>query len=251
MLPIVKADGLKLNNKVVCGISTRFFGSLQYNHNREEVLKNRQLFFRELGIAGRGSLARVSLVHGNRIYRVTAEDLKNDNRIWQEIKIKNCDGLLTDQRQIWLAITIADCVPIFLWDDQSRVVGVIHAGWRSTLIEICRRAVEQIKEEFEIGPRKLNAFIGPSIGSCCFEVQDDIWSSFKKRFPTFKIFIERDKKKYLDLKEANLRQLTGAGMLKKKIEVSTICTVCQQKRFFTRRGGDSIQAQMALIGLRS
>jgi len=248
---IIRANSLRLNQEIVNGMSTRFFGNMKFDHNREEILKNRHQFLKELGILGQGSLVRAGLVHGNRICRVTGGDLRRSNRFWQEVRIKNCDGLITDGRGIWLAITVADCLPILLWDDDNRVVGAVHSGWRGTLVEIARRAVKKIKDEFEIGPRKLNAFLGPSIGPCCFEVQENVWSSFKKRFPNFKMFRKEGDRKYLDLREANLRQLTGAGILKRKIEVNDSCTACQRKEFFSRRAGDRTEAQMALIGIKN
>ena len=251
MPQLIKAESLKLKEKIVQGVSTRVFGNMKFDHNREEVLKNRQLFLKELGIAGRGSLARAQLTHGNNIKVVTAEDLKKDNRLWQEIKIKNCDGLITDQGGIWLAVTIADCLPIFIWDADGRAVAVIHAGWRGTLIEISRRAVLKIKDQFSISPRKLSAYIGPSIGPCHFEVGDEVWSSFKKRFPSQKIFIRREKKKFVDLWQANLRQLMAGGMLKRKIEIAETCTVCDKRRFFSYRGGDQKGVQMAVIGIKN
>jgi polyphenol oxidase len=251
MPQFIKADSLKLKDKIVQGVSSRLFGNMKFDHNREEVLKNRQLFLRELGIAGKGSLARAQLTHGNNIKMVTAENLKNDNRLWREIKIKNCDGLITDQKEIWLAITVADCLPIFIWDDKSEVVAVVHAGWRGTLVEISRRAVLEIKDHFSISPRRLSAYIGPSIGPCHFEVGDEVWLPFKKRFPNQQIFIEREGKKFIDLWQANLRQLMAGGLLKRKVEIAEICTAGNKSRFFSRRAGDEKGNQLAVIGLKN
>jgi len=251
MLNIIKAESLKLNNQVVHGISSRSFGSMSFDHNREEVISNRASFLKDLGISGRGSLARAQLIHGNNIHTVTAKDLKKGNRLWQEIKLKNYDGLTTSEKDIWLSLTVADCLPIMFWDDSFRAVGIAHAGWKSTLNEISRKMVKKFKKEHGIGPQKLNAYIGPSIHRCCFEVKDDVYGSFKRRFPKHKIFYGQGKRKFIDLQAINQQQLTKAGMLKKKIEVSDICTRCNHVSMYSYRAGDRAKSQLALIGIKN
>lgn len=245
---IIKPQSLRGNKQIIAGISSRYYGQMKFDGNREKVLRNRQRFFTDLGIAGRGSLVRAVQVHSNRIYRVGGHDLNNNNRFWREIKIKNCDGLMTDLNQVWLAITVADCVPIFIWSGDGEIVAAVHAGWQGTLVKIAQWAVKKITREFDRTPRSLSAYIGPSIGPDHFEVKSNVWNSFKKQFPKEQIFIQKAGRRFINLWQANKNQLVKAGIEEEKIEISQICTVCQQKNLFSFRAGDSTERIMAVIG---
>ncbi len=144
-----------------------------------------------------------------------------------------------------MLITIADCVPIMLFDPIQNVIGIAHAGWRGTANEIVKRAVYKIQEEFKTDTQNLLTFIGPSAGVCCYEVNEEVAVKFENKIVpcnTTKIFI--------DLKKENASQLTQLGVIAENIEISTHCTICEKHLFHSyRRDGKSAGRMMAVICL--
>ncbi len=118
------------------------------------------------------SFACAEQVHGDKIVIVP--------KLSQIKKYESADGLLTDQPHQPLAIFTADCVPVFLADRKSRVVGVLHAGWRGVRSRILKKSVRLIQKKWGIPAKDLHVWFGPSIGPCCFEVQWDVAQYFPK-----------------------------------------------------------------------
>ena len=86
---------------------------------------------------------------------------------------KNTDGVVTDKKDLVLSIQVADCIPIYLVDPVKKVFGIIHAGWRGIVQKIhCNALKEFINKGSKLN--KIKVFLGPSIKSCCFEIQSDI-----------------------------------------------------------------------------
>lgn len=143
--------------------------------------------------------------------------------------VLDCDALITDTKGVILTVLTADCVPVLLYDTRREVVAAIHAGWRGTQANIVLKTVEKMKEVFDSNPQDMVAGIAPSIGRCCYEVEEDVAQFFLKQTEVF----DRINKKYrLDLPLANKIQLLNAGLLEENIEMSGICTACEAKRFF-------------------
>lgn len=131
------------------------------------------------------------------------------------------DGLITDIPGLWISIRTADCLPILLADPVKRVVAAVHAGWRGTVAQIIRIAVEQMAREYGSRPEDLIAAIGPGISRCCFEVGQEVAEHFS---PTEIVHGKTNPK--VDLKAANRRQLIGAGVNSFRINISDECTMC-------------------------
>ncbi len=131
------------------------------------------------------------------------------------------DGLVTDIPGLWVSIRTADCLPILLADPVKRVVAAVHAGWRGTVAEIVRIAVERMAREYGSRPKDLIATIGPGISRCCFEVGQEVAEHFS---PTEIVPGKTNPK--VDLKAANRRQLIEAGINLFRINISEECTMC-------------------------
>jgi YfiH family protein len=187
-------------------------------------------------------LARLQQVHGNLVHTIGSAD--NDER-------KIGDGMVTDVQGIVLAIFTADCVPVLMVDAESGIVGALHAGWRGTLAGI---AGEGIRAMTALGAcrRRIRAALGPSIGSCCFEVDGDLAEHFVARLPAAAVFCRtgRPGKKHLDLRAILRLQLREAGVDAVSIVEIGPCTKCNSDRFFSRRaaGGAATGLQMTFIG---
>jgi YfiH family protein len=171
------------------------------------------------------------------------------------------DGLITATPGLLLAIQTADCLPVILVDAKRHVVGVFHAGWRGTVKRIVEKGVGEMHRCFGSRPRDLKAAIGPGIQGCCYEVGEDVRTKFESQFAygssLFRetkdsdpvrekyplLFLtarapghsELPKKIFLDLVEANRQQLLAAGVPKKSIEASPLCTNCHPELLFSYR----------------
>jgi YfiH family protein len=132
-----------------------------------------------------------------------------------------------------------------LVDRRNRVVAAVHAGWRGTVAEIARRAVESASAEFGCSADGLEAAIGPAIGACCFEVGEEVAAQFDPSL------IQTSAKPHVDLIEANRRQLLRAGLRDELIRRASTCTFCAPQRFYSyRRQGDASGRMIAFAGIR-
>ena len=171
------------------------------------------------------------------------------------------DGLVTDVPGVMLGVQVADCVPVLVADVERRVVGAFHAGWRGTLAGIAGLGVERMREEFGSRAEDLVAAVGPSIGPCCYSVGAEVRELFEGRFGYGAgLFSERVDEEgraatYLDLWEANRRQLADAGVAPGKIEVLGECSACArdeagERRYFSHRAENGAAGRMmAAIGV--
>jgi YfiH family protein len=206
----------------------------------EEALINRERFLNKLELSEKKVIS-VNSANGDNIAIVSKEDRGNF--------IHNTDGLITNDRNVYLSITIADCLPIVIFDPQKEVISLIHCGWKGLEKKIIGKAIKKMKESFSVNPEELLAGIGPGIGGCHFEVKEDFLVKFKS-FP--EAIIKKDGKSYLDLKLIAKRQLKQAGIKPGNIYVSPVCTYCQADRYFSYRKDESkpLQAMMIIAGMR-
>ena len=150
-------------------------------------------------------------------------------------ELPECDGLITNEPGVALAVFTADCTPILLHDPITGAVGAVHAGWRGTAASIAGKAVTEMARAFGSEPENIHAAIGPNIGVCCFETDKDVPEAMVTAFgEEAKPFIfPKGGKYYVNLKEINALVLRRAGV--RHIEISTECTVCQCHRFWSHR----------------
>ena len=150
-------------------------------------------------------------------------------------ELPECDGLITNEPGVALAIFTADCTPILLHDPVTGAVGAVHAGWRGTAASIAGKAVEAMEKAFGTNPADLRAAIGPNIGVCCFETDADVPEALLEAFgdEARPFIFPKGDKYYVNLKEVNALVLRRAGV--RNIEISLDCTVCQCHRFWSHR----------------
>jgi YfiH family protein len=153
-----------------------------------------------------------------------------------------CDGLATAKTGLALAVSIADCLPVVLYDSRHRAVALVHAGWRGTAEGIAQRAVRVMGREFRSNAADLTVYLGPSAGVCCYEVGPEV----AERFPE-PCVERRANGLYLDLKEANLRQLLDVGVERRDVEVSPHCTICEPDLFHSYRRDRADSGRMMAI----
>lgn len=148
------------------------------------------------------------------------------------------DGLITDVPGITLVTQFADCTGLLFCDPKKRVIAASHAGWRGTAGEIGRLTVEKMHDSFGCDPGDIRAGIAPSIGPCCFEVDQPVIDQFEKikSYDVSKVIKDDGNGKYhVDLWKANCLSLLSAGLREENISVTDICTKCNSDVFFSHR----------------
>ncbi|GMO39864.1 MAG: peptidoglycan editing factor PgeF [Termitinemataceae bacterium] len=172
------------------------------------------------------------------------------------------DGLITDSKTLSLAVTVADCLPVYLFDTGSGAFSVLHSGWKGT--GIVHNALQQLKNKFAAKPKNVAAILGPCIQSCCYEVDKERADQFneefgnsqlkrqieKKYYPlgsVVKIRNDNDTQKYfIDMQAANAHLLVKDGV--QNIAYCKDCTFMNTNLGSYRREGAGFTKMMALIG---
>jgi len=235
---------------------------------RAAVERNRALFLKRLGITNAHALITLRQIHSDLIHRI--------ERI-PEHSLAG-DGLITNTPGVLLAILTADCLPIILVDKKNRAVGIFHAGWRGTVKRIVEKGVGEMQRYFGSDPGDMIAAIGPGVQTCCYQVGEEVRQKFEAQFSyateLFREVKESDpvREKYpmlfltarapghselpvntfLDLVEANRRQLIDAGVPAKNIDASSPCTACHTDLLFSHRADKGLTGRlMAVGGVRS
>lgn len=150
-------------------------------------------------------------------------------------KIENVDGLVTNKEGIVLIVRTADCLPIIYTDEIANIIAVSHNGWRGTIKKITKNIIEKM---ISLGSliKNIKVALGPSIGACCYKIDEDRYWNFKAEFDGYsnKIFIYR-KGWYLNLPLLNYLFLQELGIRKENIDFFPFCTFCDKKRFYSFR----------------
>ena len=266
---------------LIHGFSTRVGGSsrcygegtLNLGFTKQDstsaVERNRSAFLRELGVDDKHPWPLVTLrqVHSDVIHPVAGSP---------EHPLAG-DGLITSEPKLLLAVQTADCLPVMMVDRKQRAVGVFHAGWRGTVKRIVEKGVGEMRRWFGSNARDLEAAIGPGVHNCCYTVGEEVRETFISQFEygakLFREVKESDpvREKYpllfltarapghsklpvnifLDLVEANRRQLIDAGVPAKHIEASPLCTSCRTDLLFSHRAEKGVTGRMmGVVGVR-
>jgi YfiH family protein len=164
--------------------------------------------------------------------------------------VGTADALYTRQRGRPLAIFTADCVPLIVADPAGAVLGIAHAGWRGTVQGIAGRLVAALVERAGARPERLTAAIGPSIGPCCYEVDEPVVTPLRAAFPSAwstwvrPVAPDRPGRWWLDLWTANADQLAAAGVPRSAILSPQLCTGCRRDRFFSYRKEEGLAGRL-------
>lgn len=234
------------------GVSEEIFNSMNLGFNRgdsdENVRENFRILCDAVDIDHR-DLVFSNQVHEDIIKVVSSED--KGKGIYRESDIVGVDALITNESKVPLVTFYADCVPIFLFDPVEKVIALSHAGWRGTVKKIGSKTVQKMMKDFGCRQENILAAIAPSIGQCCFEVDQPVVDEFKKIFndeEQKKIIIEKSNGKYMiDLWTTNGLILQGAGIRKENITITDICTKCNKEVLFSHRGSNGKRGSLAAI----
>lgn len=221
------------------GVSPAPFASLnlgKYTDDApENVAENQRRFCDALGFSVE-QLAWSKQVHGDQIRLVTASG-----------GAEGFDALMTNTPKVLLAVSVADCAPILIFDAKNRVVAAIHAGWKGAAAGIVRKTLESMHAKYGTMGADCFAYVGTCIDECSFEVGDEVADMFDA---DFKRFDTRRGKFLVDLKMANAAQLFQSGVPESQVEISPFSTVLHNEDYFSYRKEKGATGRMlAAIGI--
>ncbi|NBU35582.1 MAG: peptidoglycan editing factor PgeF [Bacteroidetes bacterium] len=222
------------------GVSDHPFHSLNLgvftNDSQNCVQENKEILYQDLKIE-ESQVASAFQCHGNDVLNVV-----------QPGYYEGFDALMTDKKNIFLQILVADCTPILLFDPVKEVIAAIHAGWRGTVKGIIPRTLEKMSEIFNSNPADCFAYIGTCISQKFFEVDEDVVQYFEKEFY---VYDEKKAKYFIDLKLCSLKALLHSGISENHVSVSPFCTVKDNHLFFSHRHEKGTTGRFGIIiGMR-
>lgn len=197
------------------------------------VCDNRKLLAEAVGFEV-NNLVTGHQVHGTRVAVVSKDDA-GKGALSAEGRLPDTDALVTDCEGICLMVLSADCVPVLFYDPDRRVIAAAHAGWRGTASNIVGEVVRTMQQQWNCEPEDILAAVGPSIGPCCFEVDEEVAAVFRPSYPDMVHTGIRKGKFQVDLWGVNRCELLEAGLVDSNIEVAEVCTVCSRESFFSYR----------------
>ena len=222
------------------GVSPAPFSSLNLGINTDDepanVDENRRRLFTALG-AGDCQFASSHQVHGSEVLYAIEPG-----------RYDGYDALITNKPGLLIGVTVADCVPILLYDVAHRAVAAIHAGWRGTVGGIVTKTLDAMRQQFGTSADQCFAYIGTCIDETSFEIGPEVAEQFA---PAFKYVDPYNQKICANLKAANAKLLVDFGIPTSQIELSAYSTVLNNDEYFSYRAERGQTGRMlAVIGVR-
>lgn len=221
-----------INQNIHLGLSAKADGPMKNSPaNRQAFLKHKNLDKKIIVSAG--------LIHSNKVTAISG--------LSHNFLIPNCDALITSDCRYLLTITVADCLPLYFYDNTKHIVAIAHAGWRGVVAQIAKEVVDAFVSNYGSNFKDIEVFIGPHIKDCHFEVKADVAANFK-----ISETVISNKKTYINLASAVTSQLLDRGISETNIQVSSECTFCSSAKYFSWRRDkpQELEAMVAYIGLK-
>lgn len=223
------------------GVSPAPFNSLNLGINTsddsENVDENRHRFFDVIG-AGTFQFASSHQIHGTEVLYTTEPG-----------RFDGYDALITNQSGLLVGVTVADCVPILIYDQANQAVAAVHAGWRGTVGGIVTKTLTHMQRRFGTLAEHCYAYVGTCIDACSFEVGPEVADQFDSAFKRHDI---RSRKSFVDLKASNMQLLSEFGIPVAHISISPFSTVLNNEDYFSYRVEHGQTGRMlAVIGVTS
>lgn len=160
-------------------------------------------------------------------------------------ELEESDGMITREAGTILAVKVADCAAVLLWDSARGIVCGLHSGWRGTAQNIVRRGIEKLRDNYSSRPSDICAWISPCAGGDSYEVGIDV----ANHFPRSSRPIGNEKFLFDNKNEIRL-QLIECGVDPSRIEASPVCTITDNDYHSYRRDGDRSGRMAAFIGIK-
>lgn len=223
------------------GVSLPPYHSLNWgSHNgdlEEHVIQNRNRTASTFGVdPGRFFLLRQVHQDGILLLRGLIENIPSSLEY---------DAVITDSPNVLVGILTADCLPVLIADRTKRVIAAVHAGRQGTALHIVKKVLRKMEETFDSSPGDLLIALGPSIGPCCYEIDDRVFQPEWKPFSISK----RGGKWWADLARITLSSLKREGITEDQISWIDLCTCCHSELFYSYRRDGQTGRQFSFIGI--
>lgn len=245
----------ELANNVVAFSSTRHSGVSKgnyaaFNINRycgdapEDIEQNRKSLANCLEIDV-NKLIVPHQIHSDSSRIIANEYFKLPANIREQI-IEGVDAVMTNELNVCIGVSTADCIPILLYDTKHQAAAAIHAGWRGTVKHIVQKTIKEMGIVYQTKPQELQAVIGPGISLQNFEVGDEVYEQFanacfdmERIAKRFRVIQPKEGelplKWHLDLKLSNRIDMETMGVLPQNIIDEEICTYDNTNDYFSAR----------------
>ncbi|ABO49245.1 protein of unknown function DUF152 [Desulforamulus reducens MI-1] len=245
-------------HRIIHGFTTRQGGvskepfddlnmALHVEDNPAHVRANRKIACQALGIDSEQLVAAIQ-VHGKRV-EVVGPEHRGRGALQYDTALPDADALITNSPGVPLSSYYADCVPILFYDPVKICVGLTHAGWRGTVQRIAAETVKRMSEVFGSIPGDILVGVGPSIGACCYQVDEPVQQRVASQFKQWQELLKPVGVGHwqLDLWETNRQVLLEVGVKPEHIVVAGLCTACHNDMFFSHRADKGKTGRMASL----
>ncbi len=186
-----------------------------------------------------------SIVHARQVHetRIVVHNRGGHDGVGKGVRDEQgaADGHATADAGVLLAVTVADCVPIYLLDADARAIALLHGGWRGIAAGILLRGITLLGQKWGTDPGRLLLHLGPAICGACYEVGPEVFSALGMEAPPHPAPV--------DVRSVLSGQARASGVPPENITVSRLCTLCGDGNLFSHRGGRS-ERQVAMLGIR-
>lgn len=214
--------------------------SVDVGDDEAAVGENRRLLLECAGASDfAGALIVPKQVHGDEV--LVADDVEKTRARARA----GADGIVCAQAGVPVLLCFADCTPVVLVAPGG-AFSVVHAGWRGALAGIAGKALTLLAQQADCMPSACNAYIGPHIGSCCYEVSADLLEGFTAAYGGACDAGRR----HLSLSAAVSASLLGAGAVAERICEAGICTACTIDRYYSYRAEDGTTGRHGALAFR-
>jgi YfiH family protein len=220
---------------------------LHVGDDSETALNNRVDFCRILGIEA-AEVVACQQVHGTGVMRVGRAQAGKGMFSYHS-SLPNIDAMITDEPRLGLLTFYADCIPVYFLDPVRRAIGIAHCGWKGTMGRLAGHTASAMQDAFGSEIADIQAFIGPGIGGCCYDIGEELAERVKVEFSAyFNDIIENKRPGYRwDLALNNRLILEEVGVLPDNILSCDLCTACLTEYFFSYRAENSITGRMGAL----
>jgi hypothetical protein len=243
-MKLVESEILKKYPEIIFGFNTRdglnrkepYFFNVSKSVGDDEIIvdENRAAFLNRLGLDYTNVVIQKQ-VHSDIVTYVTGGGIVGES-----------DAMITDKPGLGLAISVADCTPIFIYDPANKVIAGVHSGWRGTEKQILLKTLEKLVKDFHVNPQNLIVYIGPCISQKKYEVGEEVAFLFDEKY-----WIKNKNKYLLSVGDINYDMLINLGIPSGNIEYSQKCTYENNNLHSYRRDGQKSGRSWGIIAMKN